>query len=675
MTAPPDTLTDHKEQHTTASPALPAGQDEPPRTEPAPACAPEPGMPGVLGDDADVQQLAAPTRTAPVRELEKWEKWLVALGVVLGTGVATLGLISSYQALEAKAAASPAVGGWGWEWPWLLPVGVDLSILAFSIVNLLLVRFDRPLWWVKWVPRGGTAVTVYLNWEAASSLPSQVGHAVLASLWVVFSEIAAHLYAAHIGAAGGRRRTEKVPLSRWLLAPISTPRIARRMRLWSMTYREALEQDRQLRIYRERLRQRYAEGDSSWKKAAAPDEMLPFSLARLGFTVDRALWVPLLEDVREQQREGRAALRRAEAAVQKVRADVQIRDAEIQAELDRIQAEGRLELARRAAKAEAEAEIQRQQADVQRRQAEIQAEARRVQEEADAHSKRLEEEAGRRRAEAARAEEKAALEADLERSRLLAQKEAVERRRAEEAARAEAEARAEEEKQRLDLQGQARMRELELKRKEAELRASQEEQRLKLEAEKRRQALAAEAEQHELEAEAEARAQAAAAKHREEAARAKRQAQEHEAAAAKAAEAKAEHLRREAEHRRREAEHAAAALRVQQEKEVSERQAREQQAAAERRLAEHAAATAEHRRRAAELEARAVELAARARMTQVDWDTHRVAAMIRAAGGEQNVKVGDIAAHLGVSTGTAHDRKQRALELLQQEQAAHSQAA
>ncbi|MBB0246417.1 DUF2637 domain-containing protein, partial [Streptomyces alkaliphilus] len=541
------------------------------------------------------------TETAPAgpKILAKWEKWLLALGVLLGTGVATLGLISSYQALEAKAAAPPEDGGWGWAWPWLLPVGVDLSILAFSIVNLLLVRFDRPLWWVKWVPRAGTAVTVYLNWEAASSLPSQIGHAVLASLWVVFSEIAAHLYAAHIGATKGRIKRERIPRSRWLLAPFSTPRIARRMRLWNLTYRQALEQDRQVRIYRERLRQRHHDRGRRWKEACTPEEMLPFNLGPLGFSVEDALAVPTLEDVREQQRKGRAALQRAEAAVQQVAADVQVRDAEIQAEIDRVQSEGRLRVARQAAEAKIEAEIQRAEADVQRQAAEAQAETRRIQDETEAHSTRLAEETERRRLALDREREEAQLRADLERTRILAEQKVLE-------AEAETEI-------------QARIKTVEAKEREEQLRLEKE-------------------------------------------------AREHEAAIAKAIEEEAERRLRTAEHEQQTAAQLTAKAREVQQKEEIEQRREANRQVEEKRAAEHATALAELKARAAEHEARAAERAAMARLGQVDWDTHRVAAMLRAAAidpSRERVTVATVATELGVSTGTAQDRIKRAQVLLE----------
>ncbi|MFH8558916.1 DUF2637 domain-containing protein [Streptomyces celluloflavus] len=597
---------------------------------------------------------------AQPRTYAQWEMWLAAIGVVLGSGVAGLGLYSSFDALQHKAARSAAEGGWGWGGDaWMLPVGVDVSILAFGIVNLLLIRAHRPLAWVKWVPRAGTAVTVYLNWQTGATLPSQLGHAALASLWVVFSEIAAHLYAAHLGLLEDKKG-KKVPWDRWILAPLSTPRVSRRMRLWAMAYDAALEQDKQLRIYRERLRQEHGR---KYRKKADADALLPFKLARFGFTVEEALGVPLMEDVREQQREGQAAIQKAEAAIQMVRADFQVREAKLQVDIDTIQADGRLALARTEAEMSVDAEIQRQKADIQRQQAEIQAETRRVQDDADAYSHRLEAETAARQDEAQRAREAADLQAQADKEELLARTERARRARLQEETDAEAEARVKAEEQARDLQAQEAIRQANVAAAKAKADAEVKKEQLELESEKRRllareqsearQLTEAQAiERGRLELESQARADAEAAQQRAEQARADAEAEESNRKAALAKKEAAESREAAAEAERRKTEKAAAA-----EKNLAEA------AEARRRAAAAAKATAEIEARSAELQAAAVENAAKARMTQIDWDVQRVAAMIQAEGAE-NVTIPKIATALGVSTGSAHDRKKKALERL-----------
>ncbi|WP_159062589.1 DUF2637 domain-containing protein, partial [Streptomyces caniscabiei] len=181
------------------------------------------------------------------------QELLGAVAIVLAAAaVSTLGLLSSYTALETKAA------GWGWEWPWLLPVGIDVAIPAFTGANLFLIRMGMELRWIRWVPRALTAVTVYLNWNASDSMAGRLGHAALTLLWVIFSEIASHVYATRIGAVTGKVRMETVRRSRWILAPIPTARLRRRMILWEITsYEDALTRLQQETWLRARLREEH----------------------------------------------------------------------------------------------------------------------------------------------------------------------------------------------------------------------------------------------------------------------------------------------------------------------------------------------------------------------------------------------------------------------------------
>ncbi|MFE5669084.1 DUF2637 domain-containing protein [Streptomyces niveus] len=190
--------------------------------------------------------------------------------VLAAAVVSTLGLLSSYTALETAAA------GWGWDWPWLLPVGIDVAIPAFTGANLILIRMGMELRWIRWVPRALTAATVYLNWEAAHTGAGQIGHAVLTLLWVIFSEIASHVYATRIGAVTGKIRMETVRRSRWILAPIPTARLRRRMILWEITsYEEALTRLQEQTYLRAQLKERYGR---RWRSKAPLEQRMALKL-------------------------------------------------------------------------------------------------------------------------------------------------------------------------------------------------------------------------------------------------------------------------------------------------------------------------------------------------------------------------------------------------------------
>ncbi|MFB8775429.1 DUF2637 domain-containing protein [Streptomyces broussonetiae] len=191
-----------------------------------------------------IERPAVPPLTRP-------EMGLAGLGALAAAGVGALGLISSFDAVSAAAAR------WGFGEPWMLPVGIDVAIPVFTVANLLLIRMDMALAWVRFVPWALTLITCGLNVAAGHSLSAKVAHGTMPLLWVVFSEIGAHIYAVRIGAATGRRM-EKIRFSRWLLAFPSTFALWRRMTLWEVTsYSEALKREKERQLARADLREQY----------------------------------------------------------------------------------------------------------------------------------------------------------------------------------------------------------------------------------------------------------------------------------------------------------------------------------------------------------------------------------------------------------------------------------
>ncbi|WP_320775077.1 DUF2637 domain-containing protein [Streptomyces sp. CRN 30] len=193
---------------------------------------------------AAVERLAVPPLTRP-------EMGLAGVGAAAAAGVGALGLISSFDAVSAAAVR------WGFGEPWMLPVGIDVAIPVFTVANLLLIRMDMALAWVRFVPWVLTLITCGLNVAAGHEMWAKVAHGTMPLLWVVFSEIGAHIYAVRIGAATGRRM-EKIRFSRWLLAPLSTFALWRRMTLWEVTsYSAALAHERDRLLARADLHEQY----------------------------------------------------------------------------------------------------------------------------------------------------------------------------------------------------------------------------------------------------------------------------------------------------------------------------------------------------------------------------------------------------------------------------------
>lgn len=188
---------------------------------------------------------------AAVPPLTRPEMGLAGVGALAAAGVGALGLISSFDAVSAAALR------WGFGEPWMVPVGMDVSIPVFSVANLLLIRMDMALAWVRFVPWILTLVTCGLNVSAGHGTWAKVAHGTMPLLWVVFSEIGAHIYASRIGAVTGRRM-DKIRASRWLLAFPSTFALWRRMTLWEVTsYADALARERERQLARAELREQH----------------------------------------------------------------------------------------------------------------------------------------------------------------------------------------------------------------------------------------------------------------------------------------------------------------------------------------------------------------------------------------------------------------------------------
>lgn len=206
-----------------------------------------------------IERPAVPPLTTP-------ELWLLGAVAVLAAGVGGLGLASSFEAVSVAGAR------WGFASPWMLPVGIDTAIPVFTAAFLLLIRTDMPLGWVRFVPWALTGVTCWLNIAAGHSLSAKLAHGTMPLLWVVLSEVAAHVYASRIGAVTGRRM-EKIRRSRWLLAPLSTFALWRRMTLWEVTsYSDALGRERERQLARAQLRQQHGR---RWRsKTPRPERVL-----------------------------------------------------------------------------------------------------------------------------------------------------------------------------------------------------------------------------------------------------------------------------------------------------------------------------------------------------------------------------------------------------------------
>ncbi|MEE1943061.1 DUF2637 domain-containing protein [Streptomyces sp. TRM 70361] len=325
----------------------------------------------------------------------------------------------------------------------LFAVGVDVGIMVMIAVDLLMAWLKRPISWIRYPVWLLTAATVVLN--AASGAPKDRAwelldyvaagaHGVVPVLFIMVVELGRTSIDRIV--RPDRAERDSIPWLRWILAPVATARIFRRMRLWGVTsYPEMTRRDQDLIAYEQWLKRKY-DGDIS---QASEDELLPMKMAPYGYTVAQALAMPDEQDRAAQERKEEAERRRLDAEtrseVAKSRAEAERLRAKgkvelVQAEVDgqtgqaRAHARAQVSAAERAAELEQEALDKALMAEARAREAEAEhkeAQEREAKAEADLRAAELERQAAEKRKEAAEADRIAAAEAQAIETQAIAE--------------------------------------------------------------------------------------------------------------------------------------------------------------------------------------------------------------------------------------------------------------
>ncbi|MGA5606188.1 DUF2637 domain-containing protein [Streptomyces griseoincarnatus] len=304
-----------------------------PLTAPPASPASPPAVP-VSRAPADASPTAAAVSPAPRdRSALAW-KALAVVAVLGAAVVAGIGFAGSYSALRALAADK----GFG-DFAPAFPIGVDAGIIVALALDLHFAR--RGLSWpfLRPVAHGLTLATIYFNANAGEHSPAEdpvaaAMHAVMPVLFVVAVEAARYLVIRTSGLAHGTR-PDGVPLHRWLLAPVPTFALWRRMRVWGLTsYAAAVDRDQALRVYRVMLERKYG----SVRKAPS-DARLPLTMAPYGLTVEEALALPQEAAERDQRR-------REDEEARKVAEEIRAAERAAELEASRLRAAGLVDAAR-----------------------------------------------------------------------------------------------------------------------------------------------------------------------------------------------------------------------------------------------------------------------------------------------------------------------------------------
>lgn len=209
------------------------------------------------------------------RQQLSWQPSPQAARKMLGgfaVGGALVGVVGFSVSFWSVARAAEPYMGWA---SWSLPVLVDLGIFVLSGLSLFLELHEISSKWIRLIPTGLAAFTVYLNVAQQHSLFGRLAHAAGPALWIAVVEIATYTVRRLVGLASGAVM-EKVRASRWLLAPLSTFRLWRRMRLWEVTdYRVAIGREHERSASLALLKQWYGR---AWRAKAPRGERLAVRL-------------------------------------------------------------------------------------------------------------------------------------------------------------------------------------------------------------------------------------------------------------------------------------------------------------------------------------------------------------------------------------------------------------
>lgn len=215
------------------------------------------------------------TPTGDRLQLTTLQRRLVIAVAVGAAVIAAIGFVGSYAAVAKLAKAK----GFG-DFATIFPIGIDAGILVLLALDLLLTWLRMPLAMLRQTAWLLTAATIAFN--GAAAWPDQIGtgmHAVIPILFVVVVEAARHAIGRTAAITAGRHM-ESVRLVRWLLDPISTFRLWRRMKLWELrSYDDVIKLEQSRLVERARLRARYG---WRWRSKAPVSAVMALRLTRYG---------------------------------------------------------------------------------------------------------------------------------------------------------------------------------------------------------------------------------------------------------------------------------------------------------------------------------------------------------------------------------------------------------
>ncbi|MGW9495493.1 DUF2637 domain-containing protein [Streptomyces prasinus] len=211
---------------------------------------------------------------API-QLTRTHRILIGVVVAGAVVIAGIGFAGSYAAVRELALQK----GFG-NFSYVFPIGIDAGICVLLALDLLLTWIRIPFPLLRQTAWLLTAATIAFNGAAAWPDPLGVGmHSVIPVLFVVSVEAARHAVG-RIADITADKHMEGVRLTRWLLSPLPTFLLWRRMKLWELrSYEQVIKLEQERLVYQARMRSRFGRG---WRRKAPVESLMPLRLAKYG---------------------------------------------------------------------------------------------------------------------------------------------------------------------------------------------------------------------------------------------------------------------------------------------------------------------------------------------------------------------------------------------------------
>lgn len=208
-------------------------------------------------------------------QLTRTHRILIGVVVAGAVVIAAIGFAGSYAAVRELALKK----GFG-NFSYVFPIGIDAGICVLLALDLLLTWIRIPFPLLRQTAWLLTVATIAFNGAAAWPDPLGVGmHAVIPILFVVSVEAARHAIG-RIADITADKHMEGVRLTRWLLSPVPTFLLWRRMKLWELrSYEQVIKLEQERLVYQARLRSRFGR---AWRRKAPVESLMPLRLARYG---------------------------------------------------------------------------------------------------------------------------------------------------------------------------------------------------------------------------------------------------------------------------------------------------------------------------------------------------------------------------------------------------------